>query len=110
MSDSRHQSDTRPDDLPGPQGSIPRIDWFRFAAVPSATWLTQLMASQKVIEAMWRQGILTADMLRPGSGVALRGATDPSRPIPAADWPSRQVADIRASTPLSRLVDDDLER
>lgn len=33
--------------------------------MPAATWLTQVMATQKVVEAVWRQGVLTAGMLSP---------------------------------------------
>jgi hypothetical protein len=77
MFTSPPQCETAPSEPSGPQGSTPHVDWFRFATMPAATWLTQVMAAQKVIEAVWRQGVLTADMLGPNSNAAEAGRADP---------------------------------
>jgi hypothetical protein len=83
---SQSQFDTAGDDLSAPPASSPHIDWFRFAAMPVAAWLTQVMATQKVFEAVRRQAVLTTDMIRLASNVA--SAEHPDTCGPPNDWPS----------------------
>jgi hypothetical protein len=48
--------------------SLPlRSDAFSFTTMPAATWLTQVMVAQKLAEAVWRQGTLTAEFAGSGS-------------------------------------------
>jgi hypothetical protein len=70
MITSRPLSRTASENLSGPQAPSAQIDWFRFAAIPAATWLTHVMATQKVFEAVRRQAVLTTDMLGPASSTA----------------------------------------
>jgi hypothetical protein len=74
------QFDTAGDDLSARPASSPHIDWFRCAAMPAAAWLTQVMATQKVFEAVRRQAVLTADMIRLASNMASAGHPDTCRP------------------------------
>jgi hypothetical protein len=76
MSTSQPQSDTAGDARSGPQAPSPHIDWLRFAAMPAAAWLTQVMATQKVFEAVHRQAVLTTDMLRAPASTASAGRSD----------------------------------
>jgi hypothetical protein len=68
-----------------------RSDPFSLATMPAATWLTQLMVAQKVAEAVYRQGNLTAEFV--GSG-AMPSADRDSAGVPADT--GRTFQDLRA--------------
>lgn len=49
--------------------AAPQLDWVSgFTTIPAGTWLTQMIAAQKLVEAAWRQSLLTLDTLQPRRG------------------------------------------
>jgi hypothetical protein len=46
-----------------------QFDWLSgLTTIPAGTWLTQMMAAQKLVEAVWHQSLLTLDTLQPRRG------------------------------------------